>query len=201
MGSPIGGRKPDTVQTMMNEINPAVTREEEAARLEALILARAADMIMGRATTEINGRLERLGVAYRVPANYAQLTNAVVDLAYAHNEAYKRDVCMLLPDDGGAWISNATDKVLMGQPAISSPRMFQRNEAIDLTGWLGEGGGVRVSKSVRDGAGGCTLTFADKPYTNQNGTSSLYYLFEPQDMLELRFRHNKPRAQNAPDGH
>ena len=73
---------------------------EEAARLETLIVARAADLIMERATAEINGQLKRLKVAYSVPADDARLTDAVIELAIAHNQAHKRDLAGL-PDDGG----------------------------------------------------------------------------------------------------
>lgn len=76
--------------------------KEVAAPIETLIVARNADLIMERATAELNGYLERFKVAYRVPADEPRLTGACVDLAHARNEAYKRDVGEL-PGDGGIW--------------------------------------------------------------------------------------------------
>jgi hypothetical protein len=85
---------------MMIEMSPAEAREEAAANLERLIVAHAAELVMEQATSEVNGWLERAGVAYRVPADDSRLTDAVVELATAHNQAHKRDLAGLA-DDGG----------------------------------------------------------------------------------------------------
>lgn len=84
----------------MNEMNPVEAREEAAANLDRLITARGADILMEQATAEINVWLERFKVAYRVPADDERLTDAVIELAIAHNQAHKRDLAGL-PDDGG----------------------------------------------------------------------------------------------------
>ena len=81
------------------------------------------------------------------------------------------------------------------QPAISSTPLFAMNEGIDLTGFLGEVGGVRVTKSIRESAGGFSITFADAPYVSARGVDSVYGIVEPQDLLEIRFRHSNPRGQ------
>ncbi|MGT2471670.1 hypothetical protein [Paraburkholderia terrae] len=84
---------------------------------------------------------------------------------------------------------------LTPQPVISSTPLFRMNEGIDLTPWLGEIGGVSVSKSIHDSAGGFSITFADKPYFGARGVDSVYGLLEPQDLVEIRFRHNTPLGQ------
>ncbi len=60
--------------------------------------------------------------------------------------------------------------------------------AIDLTPYLGEVGGVRTSKSVREPAGGFTITLADKVHPKKLDT--LYALIEPMDLVEIRFCHD-----------
>jgi hypothetical protein len=81
------------------------------------------------------------------------------------------------------------------QPAIGSTKLFAMDEGIDLTPFLGEAGGVRVTKSIHDGAGGFSITFADAPHVSARGVDSGYGLIEPQDLIEIRFRHNNPRGQ------
>lgn len=57
--------------------------------------------------------------------------------------------------------------------------------AVDLTNWLGESGGVQTSKSVREPAGGFTVTLADKAHPDL--LDSLYALIEPMDLIEIKF--------------
>ncbi|MFM0385883.1 hypothetical protein [Paraburkholderia dipogonis] len=98
----------------------------------------------------------------------------------------------------GANLSSAVANAiapLTSQPAIGSTKLFAMDEGIDLTPFLGEVGGVRVTKSIREGAGAFQITFADKPYVSARGVDSVYALIEPQDMLEIRFRHNIPSGQ------
>ncbi|TAM06380.1 MAG: hypothetical protein EPN70_05920 [Paraburkholderia sp.] len=98
----------------------------------------------------------------------------------------------------GANLSSAVANAiapLTPQPVIGSTRLFTRNEGIDLTGFLGEVGGVSVMKSIRESAGGFSITFADKPYVSSRGVDSVYGIIEPQDLLEIRFRHNNPLGQ------
>lgn len=98
----------------------------------------------------------------------------------------------------GANLSSAVANAvapLTPQPSINSTPLFAMNEGIDLTPFLGEVGGVRVSKSIRESAGGFSITFADAPYVSARGTDSIYGIVEPQDLIEIRFRHNNPLGQ------
>lgn len=61
-------------------------------------------------------------------------------------------------------------------------------KSIDLTPYLGENGGVRTSKSVREPAGGFTITLADKAHSLFYET--LYALIEPMDLVEIRMAHD-----------
>ena len=60
---------------------------------------------------------------------------------------------------------------------------------IDLTPYLSETAGMRVTKGVREPAGGFTMTLADKPYSSGLGVDSLYGIIEPMDFIEIRMRH------------
>lgn len=78
-------------------------------------------------------------------------------------------------------------------------------QKIELRGFLGENGGVRTIKSVRDPAGGFSITMADKPYSDGTNTlaasnfESLYGLIEPMDYIEIRMRHEVvPSGQKPP---
>ncbi|MFP3604691.1 hypothetical protein [Paraburkholderia sp. SIMBA_053] len=59
---------------------------------------------------------------------------------------------------------------------------------------MGDGGRLCVSKSVREPAGGFSLTVPDQPYAQGNSFESLYGLIEPMDFVEIRMRHNLPGA-------
>lgn len=59
---------------------------------------------------------------------------------------------------------------------------------IDLLPWLGEGGGVRVSKSIREPAGGFTLSFLDR--IDLATLDTLYASIEPMDLIEIRMAHD-----------
>lgn len=75
-----------------------------------------------------------------------------------------------------------------------SRRFVGNARSIDLTPFLGEGGGVRTSKSVRDPAGGFNITLADRMFgAGQDGLAqmeSLYGLIEPMDLIEIRMAHD-----------
>lgn len=61
-------------------------------------------------------------------------------------------------------------------------------KAIDLTPFLGEVGGVRTSKSVREVSGGFSITLADKAFGASDAKlETLYALIEPMDLIEIRF--------------
>lgn len=57
-----------------------------------------------------------------------------------------------------------------------------------LTDHLGDSGSIRTSKSVRQPAGGFTITFADS--VNTEFYDSIYAMIEPMDMVEIRFCHD-----------
>jgi len=61
-------------------------------------------------------------------------------------------------------------------------------QRIDLTPYLGESGGVRTTKSVREPAGGFSITLADQMHPKH--LESLYALIEPMDLVEIRFCHD-----------
>lgn len=65
---------------------------------------------------------------------------------------------------------------------------FGNLNAIDLTPYLSEHGGVRTSKSVREPAGAFSITLSDQPHAEFLET--LYGMIEPMDMVEIRFAHD-----------
>lgn len=70
-----------------------------------------------------------------------------------------------------------------------SARFSGSEQIIDLTDYLTESSGVRTSKSVRDPAGGFSISLGDKPYKGGLGFETLYALIEPMDFIEIRMRH------------
>ncbi|UVS96353.1 hypothetical protein [Burkholderia glumae] len=77
-------------------------------------------------------------------------------------------------------------------------RFMQPNQSLELTAWLGDGGGVHTSKSIRQPAGGWQVTLVDQPYASGGSLESLYGLIEPQDYVEVRFRHGPAAADSNP---
>lgn len=73
-----------------------------------------------------------------------------------------------------------------------SARFSGIDQKIDLTPFLSETSGLRTSKSVRDPAGGFSLTVADKPYKTLDAFETLYGVIEPMDFIEIRMRHAPP---------
>lgn len=80
-----------------------------------------------------------------------------------------------------------------GQSSVST-RYAGKADFIDLTPFLHDGSSVRTSKSVREPAGGFSITFADKPQSSMAAAlalplsqlESIYGLVEPMDMIEIR---------------
>lgn len=83
-----------------------------------------------------------------------------------------------------------------GQTPVSQ-RVLDTNKTIDLTPFMGESGSLRVSKSVREPAGGWSLTLPDQPYVQGGSLESLYGLIEPMDFIEIRMRHNLPGSSSS----
>jgi hypothetical protein len=75
-------------------------------------------------------------------------------------------------------------KTIDGNSAVST-RYAGKDEYIDLTPFLGDGSSVRTTKSVREPAGGFSITFMDK---GQGSTTleTIYGLVEPMDVVEIR---------------
>lgn len=67
-----------------------------------------------------------------------------------------------------------------------SARYENKEELIDLTPYLGDNSSVVTTKSVREPAGGFTITFADKPNKHGSTLETIYGLCEPMDMIEIR---------------
>lgn len=63
------------------------------------------------------------------------------------------------------------------------------DQIIDLTPYLSESGGLRTTKSVRDPAGGFSITLADKAYQGFFSFETLYGIIEPMDFVEIRMSH------------
>lgn len=82
-----------------------------------------------------------------------------------------------------------------GKSSVST-RYQGKDDYIDLTPFLNPGSSVRTSKSVREPAGGFSITFADKPQESFNTATgfamggaeleSIYGLVEPMDLIEIR---------------
>ena len=79
--------------------------------------------------------------------------------------------------------------------AAASARYGTNMTDIDLTPYLSENGGVRVSKSVRDPAGGFAITLADKPH--DVFLETVYALIEPMDIIEIRMAHRPSDYKNG----
>lgn len=76
---------------------------------------------------------------------------------------------------------------LDGNWAVSG-RYQGKDEYIDLTPFLGVGSSVRTSKSVREPAGGFSISVADQPQESwgYGDLESIYGLIEPMDIIEIR---------------
>lgn len=72
-----------------------------------------------------------------------------------------------------------------GTTPVSS-RYQGKDDYIDLTTFLSDGSAVRTSKSVREPAGGFSISFADQPQGSGSSLETLAALIEPMDMIEIR---------------
>lgn len=90
--------------------------------------------------------------------------------------------------------ANPRKEIIPGVPVASRLGDFR---SYDLSKWLGESGSVRTSKSVRQPAGGFSITFADKGLNDE----TLYALIEPMDMVEIRFCHDPFEYSKPSEGY
>lgn len=90
--------------------------------------------------------------------------------------------------------ANPRTEIIPGVPVAYRVGNFR---SYDLTKWLGESGSVRTSKSIRQPAGGFSITFADKGLNDE----TLYALIEPMDMLEIRFCHDPLEYSKPSEGY
>lgn len=86
-------------------------------------------------------------------------------------------------------------EIIESMPVIAE-RYGDQFDGVDLTPWLGENGGVKVVKGVREPAGGFSITLADKKHPDF--LESLYALIEPMDLIEIRMAHD-PSEYAKPD--
>lgn len=66
----------------------------------------------------------------------------------------------------------------------SAERYSAAEREIDLTPFLGDGGGVRTLKTIYEAAGGFTITFSDQAHPRT--MDSVAAMVEPMDMIEIR---------------
>lgn len=71
-----------------------------------------------------------------------------------------------------------------------SQRYSGKQEMIDLAPFLGDGSSVRLSKSLRDPAGGFSITIPDRPDSSGFALESVAGLVEPQDVIVFRMSHH-----------
>lgn len=76
-------------------------------------------------------------------------------------------------------------KTVDGQSAVSA-RYEGKTPYIDITPYLGDASSVRTSKSVREPAGGFSITVSDQPQQTGLSLDSLSGLVEPMDLVEIR---------------
>ncbi|MFM0061388.1 hypothetical protein PQR64_37915, partial [Paraburkholderia phytofirmans] len=86
-----------------------------------------------------------------------------------------------------------------GQTPVSQ-RVLDTDKTIDLTPFIGESGRLKISKSIREPAGGFVLTFPDQPYIQGGSMETLYGLIEPMDFIEIRMQHNIPAGGGGGGG-
>lgn len=93
----------------------------------------------------------------------------------------------------------------VGDKGLNTSERYQnRNESIELTDFLGEGGSVATSKSLDAPAGTFTLTFTDKATLTGDfldvktppSYESVYGLVEPMDAVEIRMWSGVGKAPN-----
>jgi hypothetical protein len=93
--------------------------------------------------------------------------------------------------------ARARAEIVTGKQAAAS-RYGGNFTGADLTPFLSDSGSVTVSKSVRDAAGGFSITLTDRPTIFGE---SLYAMIEPMDIIEIRMaRSPSEYQQSSPSG-
>ncbi len=81
-------------------------------------------------------------------------------------------------------------------PGVPVTDRYGRLKAIDLTPYIGEEGGVHVSKGVHEPCGAWSVTIVDREHPRLFET--VYALVEPMDMIEIRVAHDPFLYDNKP---
>lgn len=89
------------------------------------------------------------------------------------------------------------DRTTAGDGVPLSARFKGANRVIDLAPWLSDSAGIRTTKSVRNPAGGFSLTLVDRVHGKD--LDSLYGLIEAMDCIEVRMARS-PQARLANGG-
>jgi hypothetical protein len=94
---------------------------------------------------------------------------------------------------------NVARTTLDGKTPVST-RFAGQYPFVDLTPYIGENNGVRVSKSVREAAGSFSITLTDQLYYQGETCygDSLYGLIEPMDSIEIRMTGNAYQSAAGP---
>lgn len=83
------------------------------------------------------------------------------------------------------WTLTVTLIKMVDRTEDGAARYLKSVRAIELADYLGDGGAVQTTKSLRgEAAGGFSISFGDQPDPETQDT--LYSLIEPQDMVEIR---------------
>jgi hypothetical protein len=82
--------------------------------------------------------------------------------------------------------------------AAASDR-YAANAGFELTDYLGQNGGIRLAKGVREPAGAFSVTLSDRPHSTLLDT--IYSLIEPMDMIEFRVAHDPYEYANPGEGY
>lgn len=80
------------------------------------------------------------------------------------------------------------DRTTAGDGIPLSGRFTGQDREIDLSRWIMDGSSIRTSKSVRDPAGGFSITLGDRLHGKD--MDSIYGLVEPMDCIEIRMARN-----------
>jgi hypothetical protein len=78
----------------------------------------------------------------------------------------------------------------------TAERFTAAEREIDLTPFLGDGGGIRTTKNIYEAAGGFTISFADQPHPRTLDTVAA--MVEPMDMVEIRAAREPHRYAGQP---